>query len=805
MNAKSTWRESSGIAALLCTAFVLGGCNSSNTQGYSLSGTVSGLSTKGLVLAVDGSNVPVASGATSVALASGLAAGTAYTVTVQTQPSGQTCTVASGTGTIGSANVSNVVVTCAEQAFALGGSISGLNGSGLVLANGSDTLAVPANATTFTLPTQVAYTSSYNVKVAVQPAGLACAVTQGSGTMPANAVTDVVVTCTDQPFSLGGTIAGLGQNTGLVLVNGSDPLTVSPGATSFTMRTPVAFGSTYNVTANTTPTGLTCTVMNGSGSMGAANVTNIAVTCSDQSFALGGTIAGLTQPGLVLANGSSTLQILPGSSTFRTTDPVAFTSSYNLQVQTQPTGETCSVSNGSGTMPANAVTNIAVNCSLVTYTIGGTVSGLTATGLVLLDNNGDPLPIAANATQFTMLSGVAYQSNYVITAQTTPAGTACEIANSVGFGVTADVTDVNITCEPSSALHAFSDAGVDGVRPFGALILGSDGNFYGTTATGGSGDGVVYKLTPAGIETVLYTFTGSGDAFYPDAGPIQGSDGNFYGTTQMGGTNGVGAVFKVTPAGAETVLYSFGASGDGTTPYAALVKGSDGNFYGTTESGGANGVGTVFKLTPAGVETVLYSFGATSGDGANPYASLIQGSDGNFYGTTYSGGAYTAGTVFKITPAGVETVLYSFGAGSDAGRPYASLIQATDGNFYGTASTGGTYGAGAVFEITPAGVESILYSFGATSGDGANPYAGVIQGSDGNFYGTTEIGGTNDDGTVFKLTPAGVETVLYTFGATSYDGVNPMGGLIQGSDGSLYGTTAAGGPADHGTVFKVGP
>jgi uncharacterized repeat protein (TIGR03803 family) len=796
MNAKSAW--------LVCTALLLGGCNSnsSNTQSYSLNGTVSGLSTNGLVLSVDGANVSVAGGTTSVPLASGLAAGTAYTVTVQTQPGGQMCTVASGAGTIGTANVSNVVVTCADQAYALGGSIAGLNGPGLVLANGSDTLSVPANAATFTMPTQVAYTSSYDVKVLTQPAGLACAVTQGSGTMPASTVTNVMVNCTDQPFSVGGTILGLGQNTGLVLVNGSDSLTVSAGATSFTMPTQVAFGSTYNVTTNSSPTGLTCTVMNGGGTMGAANVTNIAVTCSDRSFALGGTITGLTQGGLVLTDGSSALLVIPGSTTFTMNDPVAFTSPYNVQVQTQPTGETCSVSNGSGSMPANAVTNVAVNCSLVTYTIGGSITGLTGTGLVLLDNNGDPVAIAANATQYSMPSGIAYGGNYVITAQTAPAGTACGIANSVGFYVTADVANVNITCGPSSALYAFSDAGLDGVRPAASLILGNDGNFYGTASTGGTGAGVVFKLTPAGVETVLYTFTGSpgsssSDGFNPLAAVIQASDGNFYGTTEMGGANGLGTVFKVTPAGAETLLYSFGASGDGSSPYAGLAQGSDGNFYGTTQLGGANAAGTVFKITPAGVETVLYSFGATGSDGTRPYAGLVQGSDGNFYGTTQFGGTNALGTVFEITPAGVETVLYSFGTVvGDGAYPQGGLIQASDGNFYGTTGAG-------VFKITPAGVLTVLYTF--TTGDGYDPTAGVIQGSDGNFYGTTQLGGANQDGTVFKVTPAGVETIVYSFGATSYDGIYPVGGVIRGSDGSLYGMTGAGGPADHGTVFKVGP
>jgi uncharacterized repeat protein (TIGR03803 family) len=267
-------------------------------------------------------------------------------------------------------------------------------------------------------------------------------------------------------------------------------------------------------------------------------------------------------------------------------------------------------------------------------------------------------------------------------------------------------------------------------------------------------------------------------------------------------------VFKITSAGVETVLYSFGGGTDGAVPSAGLLQATDGNFYGTTTSGGA-GFGTVFKITPAGAETVLYSFGGGT-DGAAPQAGLIQSTDGNFYGSTLSGGANNVGTVFKITLAGTETVLYSFGSGGNDGQsPYGVLVQGTDGNFYGTTITGGTAGAGTVFKVTPAGVETVLWSFGYVAGDGSNPYAGLIRGVDGDFYGTASTGGANNDGTIFKITLAGVETVLYSFTGGS-DGKFPYGGLIQGTDGNFYGTTEFGGPngggfganTGDGTVFK---
>jgi uncharacterized repeat protein (TIGR03803 family) len=199
----------------------------------------------------------------------------------------------------------------------------------------------------------------------------------------------------------------------------------------------------------------------------------------------------------------------------------------------------------------------------------------------------------------------------------------------------------------------------------------------------------------------------------------------------------------------------------------------------------------------------LHAFAKSGSDGETPYAGLIQGSDGNFYGTTYFGGASGFGTVFKVTPSGTETVLYSFAGGSDGEHPYAGVIQGSDGNFYGTTYQGGTSGNGTVFKLTPSGTETVLYSFAGGSSDGANPEAGVIQGSDGNFYGTTLQGGASGLGIVFELTPGGTETILHTFAGGGSDGANPSANLVQGSDGNLYGSTGAGGTSGNGTFFKV--
>ena len=362
-----------------------------------------------------------------------------------------------------------------------------------------------------------------------------------------------------------------------------------------------------------------------------------------------------------------------------------------------------------------------------------------------------------------------------------------------------------------TTIYSFA-GGTDGVKPRAGLIQGSDGNFYGTTAFGGGGCygvgcGTVFKITSQGQETVLHSLSGSIIQPPTIAGVIQGSDGNFYGTTVAGADkNDTGTVFKLTPQGQETILYKFTGGNDGAYPEAGLLQASDGNFYGTTYFGGGGsnlGSGTVFKVTPQGKETVLYRF--TGGnDGENPQAQLIQASDGNLYGTTYQGGNNGVGTVFKVTLQGQETVLHRFTGITDGAYPNG-LIQAKDGNFYGTTINGGATNKGTVFKVTPQGQETVLYKFAGVN-DGEYPFAGLLQASDGNFYGTTQWGGsaTNGSGTIFRITPQGVETVLYSFTDASI-GANPEAGLIQASDGNFYGTTSGGGATNNGSVFKITP
>ena len=358
--------------------------------------------------------------------------------------------------------------------------------------------------------------------------------------------------------------------------------------------------------------------------------------------------------------------------------------------------------------------------------------------------------------------------------------------------------------QTETILYSFVGSPNDGNQPYAGLVQGRDGNFYGTTYNGGTNNhGIVFRITPGGIETNLHTF---GDANVNFAnGLVQGSDGNFYGTTYQGGTNGVGSVFRISPAGVYTNFHSFGSSPtDGRQPFAALVQGSDSNFYGTTYYGGTNGVGTVFRLTLAGNYTILYSFVGFPNDGAQPEAALIQASDGNFYGTTIAGGTNGLGTVFRFSPGGGETNLYTFGGSpTDGNEPNAGLVQGTDGNLYGTTYGGGSNNVGTAFRISLGGNYTSLYSFGSSPGDGNFIGAGLLQGSDGNFYGTTILGGANHQGTVFRISPAGNYTNLYSFSASASDGHQPYAALVQGIDGNFYGTTTIGGTNNVGTVFRL--
>lgn len=417
---------------------------------------------------------------------------------------------------------------------------------------------------------------------------------------------------------------------------------------------------------------------------------------------------------------------------------------------------------------------------------------------------------------------------------------------------------ISAPAQTPSTLASFSEPSYPS-----SLVQGTDGNFYGTTTEGGkltapcaafnqTGCGTVFKITPKGDLTTLYEFcskTNCLDGASPQAGLIQANDGNFYGTTAGGGASqsnaecayGCGTIFRITPAGKLTTLYSFcpvRGCADGTSPSSALVQGLDGNLYGTA----MRPSGTVFKMTLAGKLTTLYTFCAKTNctDGDLP-DGLIQATDGSFYGTTSDGGSgyscydsfgFGCGTTFRITSSGELTTLQVLSFEEGAGQGW--LIQGADGNLYGTRQGGGVngangcarYGCGTAFALTIGGVETVLHAFcpasddAASCTDGAIPSGGLIQATDGNFYGTASSGngpaggnGENaNNGTLFQITPGGTLTTLYSFCAQQScpNGSFPEAGLLQGTDGRLYGTTGGGGtgtselcsPYHCGTVFS---
>lgn len=662
----------------------MGSANVSNiavdcvVNSHTLGGSLSGLTISGLVLANGTDTLNVPAGASSFIMPTAVASGAAYAVVVQTQPAGETCSITNGNGTMGTANIANVTIVCADRSFNLGGSVGGLTASGLILANGSDTVAVAASGTTFTLPTAVAFGSSYSVTVQTQPAGQACAVTSGSGTMPAAAVSNVSVTCTSQPFSLGGSVSGLASS-GLVLANGADTLPVSADG-SFTLPTPVVYGTPYAVMVQTQPSGQTCAVTNGTNNMPPTAVTNVTVTCADQTYALGGTVSGLTGS-VILANGTDTVTV-NSNGNFTMSAPVPFGSPYAVTVQTQPAIETCTVSNGSGTMGAAAVTNVTVTCAVNTYTVGGSITGLTTSGLVLANGSDRTPPIGAMAATFSMPTAVASGSNFNITIQTQPTGQTCAVGNGSGTVTTSDVSNVIVTCDttnfttPGAATYTVP-AGVTSLQIV-ATGGGGGGSSNLTSIYHGGNGGVVTATISVSPGDVLQLFVGGGGGGTSVVNAAGGGGGSSNVNTGMpnqiiaggGGGAGLGLEHSSNGGSGGGNGIGFGVNGDSANPSSGF-----GGAQGTGGAGGAGGLGAI-SGSAGGNGT-----GGAGGGGGNGGAGGI----GSGTGTGGAGGNARAG--------GGGGGGYGGGGGGGSGEP-------EDGGGGGGGSTGP---AGSVFSVSTNG------------------------------------------------------------------------------------------------------
>lgn len=381
----------------------------------------------------------------------------------------------------------------------------------------------------------------------------------------------------------------------------------------------------------------------------------------------------------------------------------------------------------------------------------------------------------------------------------------------VALGGCLGSTSLPRSTAPDQAVHAleprsgytsiYSFAGApDGAIPYAGLV-DVKGTLYGTTSTGGLGGGVIYKITSAGVEKVLYSFKTGGAPNSPFA-PLTFVNGALYGTTIAGGAASCGDVFRVTLTGVQKPLHVFKNGADGCTPIAPLLN-VKGTLYGTTRDGGKAhgvGVGTVFKISTTGAEKVLYAFkGSTYGDAGSPTAGVTL-LNGALYGASNGGGPKQDGAVYRVTFSGSEKVLHAFD-GTDGNSPLAKLL-AVKNTLYGTTSSGGAQNLGTVFSVTPTGATKILHSFRGGA-DGASPPSGGLVNLSGTFYGVTSAGGQNGAGTIFKITPAGKETVIYSFGG-GYDGTSPSGALVS-VNGVFYGTTSAGGTNGKGTVYSFRP
>ena len=346
-----------------------------------------------------------------------------------------------------------------------------------------------------------------------------------------------------------------------------------------------------------------------------------------------------------------------------------------------------------------------------------------------------------------------------------------------------------------SATSALSIANVSPANVAAYAVIVS--NALGSVTSAPATLGLLPVTSPGVTLSTLYNFTGGNDGGNPN-GLVQTAAGNFYGTTQSGGANSSGTVFQMAPGGQPAVIYSFTGGDDGSHPQDALTQRADGSFLGTTFDGGATDNGTVFNITSNGFLTTLDTFNITNGD--LPFAGLTPGLNGRYFGTTYQGGASGTGTVYALATNGQLTTLYSFTDGNDGGFVSGGLTMGDDGNLYGTTYAGGTVNGGTLFKITTNGLLSTLLSFNGTNG--AFPYAGLARDEFGNFYGVTSAGGSSKAGTIFRLSAGGMFTTLHSFTGGS-DGSQPIGALTQGGDGNFYGTTAYGGTYGDGTVFRI--
>jgi 6-phosphogluconolactonase (cycloisomerase 2 family) len=654
-----------------------------SVDSYTISGSVSGLAAGAqVILSNNGSDPTSVPSNGTFSFSTHVAYNGSYSVTVRTQPTGQICTASNGSGAGVTADVANVSIVCSPATFSVAGTASGLaNGSVVTLQNnGGDPLMVTANGA-FTFATPVAYGSSYAVTIGTQPTGQICTASNGSGTGVTADVANVSIVCSTAMFSVGGTVSSLANGTSVTLLNnGSDALTVTANG-AFMFATPVAYGSGYAVTIGTQPTGQICTPSSGSGTGVTANVSNVSIVCSTTTFIISGTVSGLANGTSVtlLNSGSSALTVTAdGAFTFAT--PVAYGSSYAVTIGTQPTGQVCTPSNGSGTGVSADVSNVSIVCSTATFSVGGTVSGLANGSSVTLKNNGsDALSITADGA-FTFATPLTFGSSYAVTVGTQPGGANCTVANGSGSNMAAAVSNVQITCADRVAFIYVPNYGSNNV-------LGYKFDF----ATG-STTGIAGSPFPSGANDRWVTANAAGTFAYV----TNESDNTISAYTIDRGT---GALTQVvgSPYATDTTPISVTVNPAGTFAYVANANGSSVSAFSIDQTTGAltpvvgspfaaGAIPTKIAINPAG--TFAYVTNQNSAtvtgfsiDPATGALTQISGSpfsvgNGNSpYGITVN----PAGTVVYVANWQASVSAFSIDPGTGAlteiaGSPFAATV-----------------------------------------------------------------------------------------------------------------------------------
>jgi uncharacterized repeat protein (TIGR03803 family) len=549
-----------------------------------------------------------------------------------------------------------------------------------------------------------------------------------------------------------------------------------------------------------------------------AALVSIAVAPQNPSVALG-TPQSFTATGTYTDGSTQTLTTsVTWSSSSPTVAAISNAAGSQGQASTLATGMTSIgatlntvTGSTSFTVTSAVLVSIAITPTSASAVVGST-QPFTATGTYTDSSTQDLTGAATWSSDDSSVASISNASGSNGVAAAIAIGSANITAAYGGITSTAAALSVTSGTTQETVLHSFAQLATDGAAPWGSLLQANDGNFYGMTSAGGaSGFGTLFEYSPSTQTfSLIHSFAGGAtDGAEPQGNLIQGSDGNLYGLTQYGGVSNDGVIFQFSLSTQTfTTLYSFaGGPGDGANPLNSLIQASDGNFYGMTLQGGTAGLGTVFVYNPQtqGV-TVLHSFAGSASDGQWPYGNFVQASDGNLYGMTLSGGTGNEGTIFAYSPTAQSwTLMHSFAGGaSDGLQPVGSLIQASDGNLYGMTSAGGANNVGTVFEygLTTQAV-TVLHSFAQS--DGTYPWGDLIQANDGNFYGLTQQGGAGNAGTIFEYDAATQAfLVLHSFAGGPSDGQDSTGSLIQANDGNFYGVTLQGGAnGNAGTIFEL--